>query len=180
YFLSSPWPVGRLIIQRPQSPGCELCVFTSGSTCQQRTHFSPSAAETFTLSPSRSEASPCVASNSFTITCEVISTKRNSSSRRSSTVFSSAVAHSSTFADRFEPTVLAPRAVSINLFTADFTAIRVSHSASVITLAVDATGMSYHLVVNTYFSDCSGISGHASCAVKLRIGAIQRTKACTR
>ena len=54
--------------------------------------------------------------------------------------------------DKFEPINFALRAASICLLTADLTAIMVCQSASEIKLAVEATGMSYHSVVNTYFS----------------------------
>ena len=60
YFLTSPLPV-TLTIQRVHKPAWPTCVLTSGNTCQQRTHFSPSAAETFTRKPARSVLSPCSA-----------------------------------------------------------------------------------------------------------------------
>ena len=61
------------MIQREHNPSWPAWVFTSGSTCQQRTHFSPSAPDTATRKPSISVASPFDSSNVCTATCEVMS-----------------------------------------------------------------------------------------------------------
>ncbi|MOA32939.1 hypothetical protein D3C78_1541970 [compost metagenome] len=153
---------------------------TSSTWCQQRSHLAAADWATLSHRSSRSVATePSGAvSATTTLALEVSSTKRSSSARAFRRAASSGLANRVSSACREPPIRFSPRATSSALFTSPRT-VRISAQKSSLRVspASRPNRPSYHSSVNTNSPRSPGSSAQISSAVKLMIGAIQRTMA---
>src|SRR5690606_10532547 len=171
----SPRP-STLSTQRPHRSGCSPWLPTSARKCQQRTHLGSLEVTRPTLSPLRRLGTP-PAPSLATRAAEVMVTKRSSSPSLASTPAMAGSAWRLTSACRAPLMVPALRASSITLLTASLTSAISAQSAAPMAASAGSRGSGYHSAVNTVASRSPGMKPQISSAVKLRIGAIQRTKA---
>src|SRR5208337_3704159 len=171
---SSPGP-STLTTQRAQSSGCLGSTPTSARRCQQRTHFGWLLGMTSISTPSAWDCatSGSGASVSMTRAWLVISKKRNSSSRAPKRAACSGGAEIATSASSGAPIAPAVRSRSSSRATSALSAMNAGQSIGRLRSAPE--GNSCQVFKNTDSLRSPGRNLHTSSAVKLRMGASQRT-----
>jgi len=155
----------RLLVQRPQIVGCAGSAPTSARQCQQRSHLGEVDGVTVTTS----------SSPSTTLTADVMVTNFRSSPSEASSARSSALAAIASSACSDEPTPPSLRTSSMALLAASRMACTRSHLA----ISAESPDSRCQKVSAKIENDAPGANtGNASSAVKLSIGAIQRSIAC--